>query len=283
MIINTGARKKTVHTRFIIGADGSLSSIAKFDKKLSRNTKFLVGYEKVFLGRIRSERVPLQTMYHFWLGEFSLGYGGWISPYKTNGETGFRIGYATQPKLSQSIQRLNKFIDMAQKSGYIQVKELVSQYSGHIPIGGLIKRYYHDDILLIGDAMGACGSLAGDGIKGAVATGITAAKLVNKYFQTGAGRVFNRFYKELNKFDNLRTYLLKQRLYRVVWDMMKSNRTYECLFSMLEKQKSHFVKEFSGAKSKGKGMHKLILRFDNTLYICRFVLYLAIDMFKRKQ
>ncbi|PIZ75777.1 hypothetical protein COY06_02545 [Candidatus Peregrinibacteria bacterium CG_4_10_14_0_2_um_filter_41_8] len=83
--LKTTSDTETVNAKFLVGADGAKSSVAASNSKLSKNKKFLVGLEKAFYGDITFGPHPTQAVYHYWFGEFSLGYGGWLSPSIING------------------------------------------------------------------------------------------------------------------------------------------------------------------------------------------------------
>src|SRR3989339_249433 len=93
-----GGEVKTVSTKFLVGADGGHSSVAASIPKLNTTDAFLFGYEEVWVGDVLLGPMPAETIYHFWFGEFSLGYGGWLSPTVIEGKPGFRIGLAKLKK-----------------------------------------------------------------------------------------------------------------------------------------------------------------------------------------
>ncbi|HLD18076.1 MAG TPA: FAD-dependent monooxygenase [Patescibacteria group bacterium] len=92
-----GNETEEIRTRFLVGADGGRSSVAAVCG-LDRNRRFLFGYEHVFFGRVLLGPNPSETIYHFWFGAFSLGYGGWLSPTVVDGRPAFRVGLAKVEK-----------------------------------------------------------------------------------------------------------------------------------------------------------------------------------------
>jgi digeranylgeranylglycerophospholipid reductase len=258
--VKKDAVSKEISCRFLVGADGGRSRVAE-KSGLQKNEKFLLGYEKVFPGKIIFGANPDKTVYHYWFGEFSLGYGGWLSPSTVNGQPVFRIGLAKLAVNWGEIKKLDEFVEKLKKLGHIApTGDRLFEYAGFIPIDGPLKNIYHDRIMLIGDAAGLCGAFAADGIKGALVSGIVAGKLIEKFFITGDETVFRGFNGELNKFDNLLKYFKKQLLYRFVWNAMKKNRTFRAMFDVIEADKASFIRQFSEAKNKGGGLMKLVLK-----------------------
>lgn len=247
--------------KFIIGADGANSSVAKSNPNLSQNKKHLIGLEKVFYGEIDQKAI-----YHFWFGEFSLGYGGWLSP---SGPGKFRVGLAKYND-GKGFDILNQFIDRLKKEGFIKPKgEAIEQFGSHIPIGGPVKKPYHKNTLLIGDAAGLCGAFAADGIKGALISAKVAAKLIQK----GS---FKGYYKEIEKYNYLMSYLKRQKLYRFAWDQMKTNESFDILFDLVKNEP--LVDVFCDSKDKHKSLAGSLMKFKNASLLTKF----AISIIKEK-
>ncbi len=93
-IQSIGVASREITCRVLVGADGSHSKVAQVTPGLDRNTKFLFGYERVYFGATHLGTRPTETIYHYWFGDFSLGYGGWLSPTMVDGRSAVRIGLA---------------------------------------------------------------------------------------------------------------------------------------------------------------------------------------------
>lgn len=239
--------------KFIIGADGANSSVAKSNPNLSQNKKHLIGLEKVFYGEIDQKAIC-----HFWFGEFSMGYGGWLSP---NGPDKFRVGLAKYND-GKGFETLNAFIDRLKKEGFIKPKgDCIEQFGSYIPIGGPVKKPYHKNMLLIGDAAGLCGAFAADGIKGALVSAKVAAKLIQK----GS---FKGYYKEIEKHNYLMTYLKRQKLYRFAWDQIKTNESFDRLFDLVKDEP--LVDVFCDSKDKHKSLAGSLIKFKNARKLYKF-------------
>jgi len=247
--------------RFIVGADGSFSRVAQA-MQLSMNKQFLAGFEKVFYGDITFGDHPESTVYHFWFGEFSLGYGGWLSPTVINGKKAFRLGLAKLKKHIREWVKINDFVQILTERNIISIepggKEIL-HFSSLIPIGGPLKQVFNDHTLLLGDAAGLCGAFAADGIKGALVSGKVAGRLIPQFLE-GDTSILKTYYPEINKYQGLMRYYHRQILYRLVWNLMQSNRTFGAMFSLISTQKESFLDQFCDNKDKNKSLARVILK-----------------------
>jgi flavin-dependent dehydrogenase len=276
--------EKKVRARFIVGADGSHSQVAKKNKNLSKNTKFLAGVEKVFFGNILLGDHPKNTVYHFWFGEFSLGYGGWLSPTTVEGRPAFRLGLAKLQKDLKDLKKIDEFIRVLEEKKMIEIdkgSEEVLTFGSLIPIGGPLRTVYDKHSLLIGDAAGLCGAFAADGIKGAIVSGKVAAQLIPDYLE-GNEKALSEYYPRIQKHRKLMTYYRKQLLYRFIWDRMKSNRSFEMMFDIIARQKESFLNQFCDSKDKNTSLMWVVLKVRNLPLLVKYAWFLFLDLFKRR-
>lgn len=278
---NNSSQKKInfVRAKFLVGADGSRSTVAESNPKLSKNKHFLAAWEKVFYGNILLGEQPKNTVYHFWFGKFSLGYGGWLSPTLIEKKPAFRIGLAKLAKDAKNLKRVNDFIKILLDKKMIQInekKEILS-FASMVPIGGPLKNIYDKHTLLIGDAAGFCGPFAADGIKGSLVSGIVASKLLTQRLE-GNKKALHNFHKEIEKYNKLMTYYKKQLLYRFLWNRMKSNRTFDAMFDAIAREKDHFLDQFCDSKDKNKSLLQVVLRWKNIPLLIRYGFFLCWDM-----
>ncbi len=272
---------KTVRAKFLIGADGSGSVVAKKTPGLSQNKKLLVGFEKVFYGKINLGTSPEKTVYHFWFGDFSLGYGGWLSPTVINGKQAFRLGLAKHLN-EASTNRLEEFIKILKEKKIIDIEENTSEifsFTSPIPISGALKKIYTKDTLLIGDAAGFCGAFAADGIKGAIISGMVSANLVPKLLE-GEENALNNFNEEMQKHNKILTYYKKQLLYRFLWDRMKSNRSFNLLFEIINRDSENFINHFCDSRDKQKSLIGFIVKPKNSFLLTKYTGSLFLDLFR---
>ncbi|QQR54697.1 NAD(P)/FAD-dependent oxidoreductase [Candidatus Peregrinibacteria bacterium] len=282
LYVNDGTRHE-VQARFIVGADGSLSRVAQVNPRLSKNKEFLAGVEKVFYGKIMLGPHPDLTVYHFWFGEFSLGYGGWLSPTEIDGKAAFRLGLAKLKEDSKDIGRIKDFIEVLKEKKMIEIepgtKEILT--FGHlIPIGGPLKTVHDEHSLLLGDAAGLCGAFAADGIKGALVSGMVSAKLISEHLK-GDRAALGRFHSEIQKYGRLMRYYRKQVLYRFIWERMKSNRSFFALWKVIEREKESFLYQFCDSKDRNKSLISVVLKWRNFPLLMKYALSLVRDLFNK--
>jgi len=279
--LKTTSDTETVNAKFLVGADGAKSSVAASNSKLSKNKKFLVGLEKAFYGDITFGPHPTQAVYHYWFGEFSLGYGGWLSPSIINGRNAFRLGIAKLSKNARDLTKVDAFIKKLQTKKMIKIahdNEPILTFGSLIPLSGPLRKVFDKNTLLLGDAAGLCGAFAADGIKGAVVSGQVAAKLIPRYL-AGDKQALKKYYPEIQKYNQLMTYYRKQVLYRFVWDLMKRDRTFDAMFDIIAKAKHEFLNQFCDSKDRHKSLIGIVLKVKNLPALAKYALLIFLDQF----
>ncbi len=275
-------KKEKVSTRFLVGANGGRSRMAEVIPKLDQNRRFLFGYEQVFIGDVHLGPKPAETIYHFWFGEFSLGYGGWLSPTLVNGKKAFRIGLAKLMEDSKDASKLmQKFIKILLERKIISIEGDESKpdyvFGSMIPIGGALKRVHHGNVLLIGDAAGLCGAFAADGIKGSVISGKVAAHLIPQYLN-GNSAALKSFHREIDRHGHLMNYYKRQVRYRFIWDQMKRNRTFKAMFNIIAAEGDSFLDQFCDSKDKRKSLTWVVLKWKHLPRLFIYALAILSDM-----
>jgi len=276
--------KKELRAKFLVGTDGSKSTVARLHHRLSQNEKFLAGHEKVFYGDIHLGDRPEQSVYHFWFGEFSLGYGGWLSPTIIDGKNAFRVGLAKlHGQERKGIREVSRFIEILQEKKIITIDpehpESVYGFGHLIPIGGVLERITDQHVMLLGDAAGLCGAFAADGIKGAVLSGKIAASMIPEYLSGDEG-VLEEYRDRIEGCGGMMSYYRRQVLYRRVWEMMKSDRSFFALYDIVERQKEQFLNQYCDNKDRGKSLARVVLRPKNTWALLLFSWSIFMDMFR---
>lgn len=282
LVYQVGREKHKLRAKFLVGADGSHSIVGARNLRLSKNKKFLAAQEKVFYGEITFGPQPESTVYHYWFGEFSLGYGGWLSPTTLNGRKAFRLGLAKEMRDASDLKRVNDFIDILKERKMIKIadEQCAVSFAHLIPIGGALKNISDGPTLLIGDAAGFCGAFAADGIKGALLSGKIAGRLIPQYLD-GDLHALNGFHKEMQAQNKMMSYYKKQLLYRWIWEVMKSNRTFDALFDLIARQKEGFLNQFCDSKDRHKSLMSVVLRFENIPALIKYSWYMVMDLLKR--
>ena len=281
-----GGEVKTVSTKFLVGADGGHSSVAASIPKLNTTDAFLFGYEEVWVGDVLLGPMPAETIYHFWFGEFSLGYGGWLSPTVIEGKPGFRIGLAKLKKdrgdakklLAQFMQTLIEKKIVSLPAG---VKKPEYRFGSFIPIGGVLKKTSCDNVLLIGDAAGYCGAFAADGIKGSVISGKESALLIERYLGGERFDLAKTLRKKINEHRWLIDYYTRQQRYRWIWDRMKRDRTFRAMYHIINEERAHFLDQFCDNKDKRKSLSRSVLKIKYIPKLVMYSWYIFLDFFVR--
>lgn len=278
-----GMLEEKFSARFFVGADGSRSTIARLIPSLDQNKKFLFGFEEVFFGEVYLGPEPEKTISHFRFGEFSLGYGGWISPTTVNGRKAFRIGLAKLPEHRGDAKKLiREFKNILVREKMIHIEGDPEKpdyvFGSMIPIEGVLSQIAWKNVLLLGDAAGFCGAFAADGIKGSVVSGKEAGPLIARYL-SGEEQALTELRTRMNHHDDLMGYYRRQIRYRWLWDRMKSDRTFRAMYDIIEAEKETFVDQFCDAKDKRKSLTGVVLKWRHVPKLVKYAGCLGLDLF----
>ena len=156
-----------VTTRFLIGADGARSTVARLFG-LGRNERFLTGLE------IEYETLPSADpdLLHCFLDtRRAPGYLAWVAPAPGFFQAGLAVNRRDKPDLKAFLARTEHLFGFSRAV----VKE---RRSGLIPCGGPVTPFAAPGVMLVGDAAGHVSPLTGGGIRLAFRFGRRAAQLV---------------------------------------------------------------------------------------------------------
>lgn len=231
---SNGKEKTTFHTRFLIGADGTRSRVAKC-MELDQNTHYLAGAEWL----IDNVQVDRETFYLIMNHELAPGYCVWLAPHGdivALGVAGHSRDYSptTSLKTAQTL-----FQDVADLSN----AHVVERKAGVIPTGGRLRRVYRDDsrgkVLLLGDAAGLCGAATGGGIYPALISGKLAAHAVASEVLNGGQGAIKDYERNLLHAGRLGHYLRIEDWLRWALDSMKSDADVSMLYSFFATPEGH--------------------------------------------
>ena len=176
-----------VSCRFLVGADGARSRVAE-SFGLDRNLRLLKGLEWEF--------EPLDSvddcLHCFIDPECAPGYIGWVVPGVGITQVGLAVHRSRKADMQKFIARIDALFGL---SG----RRVLGRRGGVIPIGGLLRNFYGDRVLLIGDAAGMVSPLTAGGIHNAYRYGRVAADAVADYLESGGphpGHVVRRAYPQ---------------------------------------------------------------------------------------
>jgi flavin-dependent dehydrogenase len=188
---NTAAGKTSrwVTTRYLVGADGVNSRVAR-DLGLELNREWIVGVEEVFTG------VPLDgppRLHCFLDPSIAPGYLAWIAH---DGEE-THVGVGGYAGMFEPVRALDNF--KASFRGIIDLRNAKhrERRGGRIPVGGVLRNIANQQGLLIGDAAGAVSPLTAGGLDPCMRLSTLAAQVIAEYLETENSEVLAAYSGEL--------------------------------------------------------------------------------------
>jgi flavin-dependent dehydrogenase len=175
--LTTATGVKAVSTRYLIGADGARSKVAR-GLGLELNQHWIVGVERVFTN-IRLYGPP--RLLCFLDPELAPGYIAWIA--YDGVET--HVGVGGYPSHFDPLEALAKFQLKVRSIVDFSLSDPVEQRGGLIPVGGVLERIVNQQGMLIGDAAGAVSPLTAGGLDPCMRLSSLAAKVVVDFLQSG--------------------------------------------------------------------------------------------------
>ena len=177
-------------SRFLIGADGPRSKVAD-DFALGQNTQFLLGAEAEYEG------LPLHdnnAFYCFLNQKLAYGYLGWVIPGVGVAQVGLACRMPAKPDIDAFVGSMRSEFDF---SG----AKVVARRGGLIPVGGLVKPFYRDNIILLGDSAGIVSPLTAGGIHTALHYGKILGEAIAEHLKHNGehpavlmNRIYPRFH-----------------------------------------------------------------------------------------
>ncbi|MDT0394887.1 MULTISPECIES: NAD(P)/FAD-dependent oxidoreductase [Streptomyces] len=168
-----------VRARFVVGADGARSSVAR-DLGLDRNRHMLVGAEEVFAVPPNGE----PPTFHCVLDpSLAPGYLAWVIHDGEHAHVGV-AGYAE--RFPDGLRRtMERFSASAPGLDGVRRPESVERRGGPIPVGGVLRRIACGDGLLVGDAAGAVSPLTAGGLDPCLRLSELAASVLDEALRSG--------------------------------------------------------------------------------------------------
>ncbi|MYA33778.1 MAG: NAD(P)/FAD-dependent oxidoreductase [Gemmatimonadales bacterium] len=155
-----------VTCRFLVGADGARSRVAE-SFALDRNRRLLKGVEWEY----EASGGDGDCLHCFIDPECAPGYIGWVVP----GVRATQVGLALHRDRRADMRRFSEKIDgLFGLSG----RRVLEKRGGVIPIGGRLRNFHADRVLLVGDAAGMVSPLTAGGIHQAYRFGKLAADAI---------------------------------------------------------------------------------------------------------
>lgn len=176
---------RSVETRFLIGADGSQSSVARA-LGLDVNRREIVGAETVHLG------VPLDGPAHFRCvldPHIAPGYLAWVVH---DGEE-VHVGVGGQVRRYAVAEALRAFTQTMQSRYDLDRGQVLERRGGRIPVGGVLPRIANAGGLLVGDAAGAVSPLTAGGLDPCLRLSGFAVEVTLAYLASGDSATLARY------------------------------------------------------------------------------------------
>jgi digeranylgeranylglycerophospholipid reductase len=179
----------TLTCRFLIGADGPRSKVAE-DFGLGKNTKFLLGAEAEYEGLKLDDD---NAFYCFLDQTLAFGYLGWVIPGVGVAQVGLAQRMPKRPDIDAFVSRMRGVFDFSQA-------KVTARRGGLIPVGGLVRPFAQDNVILLGDAAGIVSPLTAGGIHTALHYGKVLGEAIAAHTKGGEHpvslleRIYPRFY-----------------------------------------------------------------------------------------
>jgi flavin-dependent dehydrogenase len=175
--VERDGRSERLETRFLVGADGANSQVAR-DLGLDSNTEWLVGWESVH------HRVPLAgapALHCFLDPRVAPGYLAWVV--QDGEET--HVGVGGYPDRFHPQTALREFTASLEGLFALDEGRLVEHRGGRIPVNGVLPRIGSEVGLLVGDAAGAVSPLTAGGFDACLRLSRQAAAVIVQHLQAG--------------------------------------------------------------------------------------------------
>ena len=187
--LSSGSSTHSITTRYLIGADGARSRVAR-DLNLELNREFILGVESVFQGAVLDGPPRLLC---FLDPKLAPGYIAWIAH---DGEE-THLGVGGYPSLFDPTTALQDF--RSRVAGIIDLRKAkqIETRAGLIPVGGVLKNIANANGMLTGDAAGAVSPLTAGGLDPCMRLSAFAANVVTEYLSTGDVEVLQAYSGEL--------------------------------------------------------------------------------------
>jgi flavin-dependent dehydrogenase len=177
-------------TRFLIGADGPRSKVADHFA-LGQITIFLLGAEAEYTGLNLGDA---NSFYCFLDQKLAFGYLGWVIPGVGVTQIGTAQRMPRRPDIDAFVERMKPLFDFSNAS-------VAARRGGLIPVGGLVRPFARDNVILLGDSAGIVSPLTAGGIHTALHYGKVLGETIATYLHHGGAhptqrleRIYPRFY-----------------------------------------------------------------------------------------
>jgi flavin-dependent dehydrogenase len=184
VVLERSRHRQTVRARFIVGADGARSAIAR-QLGLDQNSEFLAGVEDV----VPSSSPDAPALHCFLDPRLAPGYMAWIVD---DGQEA-HVGVAGSGNRYHPAAALEAFKRSIAASFPSMMRKPLERRGGLIPVNGVLRRIGNERGLLVGDAAGAVSPLTAGGLDAAMRLSAFAADVIAQYLETGDPAVLREY------------------------------------------------------------------------------------------
>jgi flavin-dependent dehydrogenase len=187
--LQTGAAVRSVSARFIVGADGAVSRVARY-LNLDQNREWIYGVEDVF-NDVRLDGPP--RLHCFVDRKLAPGYLAWVAH---DGEEA-HVGVGGYGARFEPILALERFRGSLKSIINLSGMQPLERRCGRIPVGGVLRKICSPYGLLVGDAAGAVSPLTAGGLDPCMRLSTLAAKVISEYLESNDETVLSLYSGEL--------------------------------------------------------------------------------------
>jgi geranylgeranyl reductase family protein len=207
-IVRARGAKLMVRPRFVIAADGAVSSVA---------TLLGMGYPELLRGvQLQAPlRLPLDRTFVFLSQELIGGYG-WLFPKGKMANVGLGVVARADVHPAALLEKLAEYLldlDLIRPG-------IFARWGGSIPVSGTRERLVAENVIFCGDAAGMTHPITGAGIPQAVVSGTAAGLAAAQALETGTMDALAAYEKDMRTHYRgvLDHALSKRRLMMSQWD-----------------------------------------------------------------
>ena len=84
----------------------------------------------------------------------------------------------------------------------------------------------------------------------------------------------------MNRHKSLLDYYKKQLRYRLIWDLMKKNRTFRAMYKVIEAEKERFLEQFCDSKDKRRSLAWTVLKLKHVPKLTVYSWFILMDLLR---